>query len=174
MKTENLKKLAEIIVSEAAEAKYDTTPSIGNYYKVLDYEDAKQLDKFFDELDDNLWNDEWYISPSAEYIDIWAGKFADVVEEHKPVEFHYENGKQIVDKYEEDCWTPFIDEHKKDIEDIVSYYAWNSEKFGNNLLEIFKDYIDMKRVTEEVYQTVGPDMEEEELLEQFNNGEALN
>ena len=174
MKKENLKKLAEIIVSEAAEAKYDTTPSIENYYRVLDYEDADQLDEFFDELDDNLWNDEWYIAPSAEYIDIWAGEFAEVISKNKPVEFHYENGKEIVDAYEKDRWTPFIEEHKKDIEDIVSYYAWNSEKFSNNLLEIFKDYIDMKRVTEEVYQTVGPDMEEEELFEQLNNGEAFN
>ena len=172
MKTENLKKLAEIIVSEAAEAEWDTTPSIEDYYKVLDYEDAEQLDKFFDELIEYPWDDECYNCPSAQYIDIWAGKFAEVVKNNKVVEEHWVDGKQVVDKYEKDRWTPFIDEHKKDIEGIVAFYAYNSQRFSNNLLSIFKDYVDMNKIASMVNNDCGTDYEDEELAEQFNNGEA--
>ena len=170
MKTENLKKLAEIIVSENEE-NYDGN-SIADYYKVLDYEDAVKLDDMFYELDNTMDEDENYIVPSAQFMDIWAGEFADVVKKNKPIWTHYENGKEIVDKYEKDLDTPFIEEHKKDIQDLVGYYAWNSERFHNNLLTIFKDYIDMNKVVDDVIETCMLDMDEEELLEQFNNGEA--
>lgn len=166
MKTENLKKLAEVIIDEA-----DYTPSIKEYYKVLDYEDAEKLDDMFYELDETIFDDEWYCPPSCEFLDIWAGEFAKVKEEHKPTEFHFENGKQIVHKYEEEYWTPFIEEHKESIESVVWYYAEHHEQFDNNLLEIFKDYIDLKKVAEGICNDCG--LDEDEVLEQIKNGEAI-
>lgn len=169
MKTENLKKLAEVIIDEAN----GYTPSIEDYYKALDFEDAEKLDDFFQELDEHLFDDEWIVLPSAEWLDIWAGEFREVKAKHQPVEFHYENGKQIVEKYEEDRWTPFIEEHKDHIESIVAWYSYNSEKFNHNLLTIFKDYIDMKKVAKEVWCDACDSQTEEEVYEQLMNGEPI-
>lgn len=171
MKTENLKKLAEIIVSENEE-NYDSH-RIDDYYKVLDYEDTKQLDDMFYELDQTMDEDPWYITPSAQYLDIWAGEFAEVVKNHKPTEFHFENGKQIVHKYEEEYWTPFIEEHKEDIEGLVAFYCWNSDKFHNNLLTIFKDYVDMKKVANDVWRDAVDSETDEEVYEQLMNGKVI-
>lgn len=139
MKKENLKKLAEIIVSEN-EDNFDNY-SIKDYYDALYFEDAIELEKLLEEeAGDKLYYDEYtpvtidFLQKMIEEGDLEQGKY-----------LHVAKNKCI--SYDE-----FVKEYASYIESAVYFYSCNSINFWVNMVAFFGDDIDLKKIADELYR----------------------
>ena len=168
MKQENLVKLAEIIISEELEeyngTKYIDSSDIrmDNYYKLIDFDEALELDRLLEQKaveytgdkDYSLWDDEWYVPASDQWLEIWAKQFVEAYKSGEIYSYSWCNGKETKVTEFEHMIETFVKPNKKEIESIVAMSLVYSEKY-DNLFNIFRDYINCKKVAKDVWDMNG-------------------